>query len=161
MTSHQPTTYSYPHTPSATVSHTSPADSSLSYQPSSQFIDFVHTPHLLFQLHKLLSKMGGNEVDGHFTIQRALEIARNSEGVVDPTVSSCLERSLREVWARLEANPDNYVLAKDEFALFNYFRHRFTNSNIAQRAVQRFWDNYQGNPRDLQTGSALAQTSQS
>jgi hypothetical protein len=98
--------------------------------------------------------MGGNEVDGYFTIQRALELARNSEGVVDPTVSSCLERSLRDVWARLEADPDSYVLTKDEFALFNYFRHRFTNSNIAQRAVQRFWDNYQGDLRDLQTGSA-------
>lgn len=105
--------------------------------------------------------MGGNEVDGHFTIQRALDIARNSEGVVDPTVSSCLERSLRDVWARVEANPENYILTKDEFALFNYFRHRFTNSSTAQRAVQRFWDNYQGDPRDLQTGSAATQTSRS
>lgn len=95
--------------------------------------------------------MGGNEIDGHFTIQRALEIARNSEGVVDPTISSCLEYSLREVWARLEANPDSYVLTKDEFALFNYFRHRFTNSDTAQRAIQRFWDNYQGQHRELQT----------
>jgi hypothetical protein len=105
--------------------------------------------------------MGGNEVDGYFTIQRALEIARNSEGIVDPTVSSCLERSLRDVWACLEADPENYILTKDEFALFNYFRHRFTNSNVAQRAVRRFWDHYQGEPRYLQTGSAAtaAQTS--
>ncbi|KAE9986505.1 hypothetical protein EG328_005391 [Venturia inaequalis] len=105
--------------------------------------------------------MGGNDVDSHFTIQRALEIARNSEGVVDPTVSSCLERSLRAVWTRLEANPDNYVLTKDEFALFNYFRHRFTSSNTARRAVQRFWDNYRGDPRDIQTASAVTRTSRS
>jgi hypothetical protein len=99
--------------------------------------------------------MGGNEVDGYFTIQRALEIARNSEGVVDPIVSSCLERCLRDVWARLEAYPENYILTKDEFALFNYFRHRFTNSNTAQRAVQRFWDHYQGDHRDFHTGSVV------
>jgi hypothetical protein len=98
--------------------------------------------------------MGGNEVDGYFTIQRALDIARNSEGIVDPTVSSYLERALRDVWARLEAAPESYVLTKDEFALFNYFRHRFTTSNVAQSAVQRFWDNYQGDPRDLQASTS-------
>jgi len=97
--------------------------------------------------------MGGNEVDGYFTIQRALDIARNSEGVVDPTVSSYLERALRDVWASIEAAPEDYVLTKDEFALFNYFRHRFTTSNIAQSAVQRFWDNYQGDPVNPQDGS--------
>ena len=94
--------------------------------------------------------MGGNESDGYFTIQRALNIARNSESVVDPTASSYLERSLRDLWGRLEAAPDTYVLTKDEFALFNYFRHRFTASNVAQSAVQRFWDSYQGDPRDFE-----------
>jgi hypothetical protein len=98
--------------------------------------------------------MGGNEVDGYFTIQRALDIARNSEGFVDPTVTTYLERSLRDVWARLAAAPDTYILTKDEFALFNYFRQRFTTSYIAQQAVQRFWNNYQGHPRDLQTATA-------
>jgi hypothetical protein len=97
--------------------------------------------------------MGGHEVDGYFTIQRALDIARNSEGIVDPTVSSYLERALRDVWARIDAAPESYILTKDEFALFNYFRHRFTTSNVAQSAVQRFWDNYQGDPRDLHTGA--------
>ncbi|KAF2398951.1 hypothetical protein EJ06DRAFT_557490 [Trichodelitschia bisporula] len=76
---------------------------------------------------------------------RALDIARNSEGIVDPVISSYLERSLRDVWARIEAQPEAYVLSKDEFALFNYFQHRFLTSRIAQRAVQRFWENYHGN----------------
>jgi hypothetical protein len=97
--------------------------------------------------------MGGNEADGYFTIQRALDIARNSEGVVDPTISSYLERALRDVWTRLEAAPESYILTKDEFALFNFFRHRFTTSNVAQGAVQRFWDNYQGDPREFQSAT--------
>jgi hypothetical protein len=159
MTSHRPTTYSYPHTP-------------LQLQPSTPSLHIFHShinhhlntlSRLVHLIHysnftNLLPKMGGNEVDGYFTIQRALEIARNSEGVVDPTVSSCLERSLRDVWARLEADPDNYILTKDEFALFNYFRHRFTNSNTAQRAVHRFWDHYHGDPRELQPGYAPTNT---
>jgi hypothetical protein len=88
--------------------------------------------------------MGGNEINGAFTIQRALDIARNSEGYVDPTIHQYLERALQDVWARLHQAPDTYLFTKDEFALFNYYRNRFTSSEIAQRAVRRFWDNYQG-----------------
>ena len=94
--------------------------------------------------------MGGNSgADGYLTIQRALDIARNSEGGVDPTISSYLERVLREVWARLHAQPNTYIFSKDEFALFNYYRARFQSSDIAQRAVQRFWDHYVGDPQDV------------
>jgi hypothetical protein len=95
--------------------------------------------------------MGGNasaDINGYgyLSIQRALEIARNSEGGVDPVIVSYLEKAIQEVWARLHANP-NYILTKDEFSLFTYYRARFQNSEVARRAVQRFWDYYQGNPR--------------
>jgi len=94
--------------------------------------------------------MGGNSgADGYLTIQRALDIARNSEGGVDPVISSYLDRAVREVWARLHAQPNTYILSKDEFALFNYFRARYQSSDITQRAVQRFWDHYQGDPQDV------------
>jgi len=78
------------------------------------------------------------------TIQRALEIARNSEGSVDPNIADYLERAVSDLWANLEAAPDSYLMNKDEFALFTYFRYRFSNSEIAESAVRRFWDNYQG-----------------
>jgi hypothetical protein len=94
---------------------------------------------------------GGADTDGYgyLTIQRALDIARNSEGGVDPVISNYLEKALREVWARLQAQPNTYILSKDEFALFNYFRARFQSSDIAQRAVRRFWDHYEGDPQDV------------
>ncbi|KAF2461262.1 hypothetical protein BDY21DRAFT_331573 [Lineolata rhizophorae] len=100
--------------------------------------------------------MGGSspaaEVDGygHLTIQRALDIARNSEGGVDPAVARYLELCLHKVWARLHAHPDSYVLSKDEFALFNYYRQRFQDSPVAQRAIQRFWDNHVGSAAGVQ-----------
>lgn len=92
--------------------------------------------------------MAGSVINGfgYLTIQRALDVARNSEGGVDPLISNFLEKELRAVWARLHAQPNHYILTKDEFALFNYFRARFQTSEIAQRAIQRFWDHYQGDP---------------
>ena len=94
--------------------------------------------------------MDGYEVNGNFTIQRALDIARNSEGYVDPTIYQYLERCLQDVWTRLHQAPDTYVFSRDEFALFNFYRARFASSEIAQRAVRRFWDNYQGDYSEFQ-----------
>ena len=90
--------------------------------------------------------MGGNgnqDIDASsLTIQKALDIARNSEGTVDPVVRDYLERQLRAVWDNIEAAPETYVLSKDEFALFNFYRERASSNALAQAAVRRFWDNY-------------------
>ncbi|KAF2840826.1 hypothetical protein M501DRAFT_1014822 [Patellaria atrata CBS 101060] len=93
--------------------------------------------------------MGGNNgaiVDGYgyLSLQGALDVARNSEGGVDPNITAFLERAIHDVWGRLSAAPETYILSKDEFALFNFYRQRFSTSPLAQRAVQRFWDSYQG-----------------
>jgi hypothetical protein len=94
--------------------------------------------------------MGGDEVNGHSTIQHALNIARNSESYVDPAIFQYLERALRDVLARLHQAPDTYLFSRDEFALFNYYRARSQSSEIAQSAVKRFWDNYQGDYSEIQ-----------
>jgi hypothetical protein len=90
--------------------------------------------------------MGGNgnqEINAvELTIQKALDIARNTEGPVDPAVTAYLERKLREIWVHIEAEPETYILSKDEFALFNFYRQRATSSTLAQAAIRRFWDNY-------------------
>ncbi|EER28191.1 hypothetical protein D8B26_006867 [Coccidioides posadasii str. Silveira] len=83
-------------------------------------------------------------------VRRALESARNSEdGQIDPRVSAILETAIGELWRKLQSQPDTYVLSRDEFALFNYFRDRFRDSPIAQRAVERFWNNFRGAPSDI------------
>jgi hypothetical protein len=89
---------------------------------------------------------GSSDMDGYgyLTLQRALDIARNSEGGVDPAITEFLEKKLGELWARLQAAPNSYIFTKDEFALFNYYRARFGSSEIARSATQRFWDNYNG-----------------
>lgn len=80
------------------------------------------------------------------TPAKALEIARNSEdGSVPPSVTAVLERAIGELWRRIQAQPTTYVMSKEEFVLFNYYRSRFANMATAQHAVARFWNNFQGN----------------
>jgi hypothetical protein len=76
------------------------------------------------------------------SIRQALEIARNSESAVDPNISAYLWSSVCNLWAKLEAAPDSYLMDEDEFALFTYFRYNYSNSQVAQSATRRFWDNY-------------------
>lgn len=88
--------------------------------------------------------MGGKNstsVDGvgHLTYQRAIDIARNTEGDLDPTVHSYLESALSDVWHRISLQPESYVLNRDEFAVFNFYRTRFEGNPVAEQAVDRYW----------------------
>lgn len=75
---------------------------------------------------------------GQLTYQRAIDIARNTEGDLDPSVTAYLEDAVTGISNNLDSYPDSYVLSKDEFAVFNYFRHRFA-GDVAERAVDRYW----------------------
>ncbi|CAG8060145.1 unnamed protein product, partial [Penicillium nalgiovense] len=77
-------------------------------------------------------------------IRQALEHARECEdGSVNVQSAAVLEAAITELWNRIQAQPDSYVLTPDEFALFNYFlTTRYRGSTVAQRAVARFWNNY-------------------
>ena len=81
------------------------------------------------------------------SVRQALDQARNCEdGAVDQQTTSILEHAITDLWTRIQADPENYVLSRDEFALFNYFLERYRGSTVAQRAVERFWNNYRGTP---------------
>ena len=86
-----------------------------------------------------------SNADSHLSIQSALEVVRNAEGEVDPTVTDFLVRTVESIWDRIQAEPDDYVLSKDEFALFNFYvnRYRSVDSEATEKAVARFWKNHQ------------------
>lgn len=84
------------------------------------------------------SNSSGVDGVGQLTYQRAIDIARNTEGDLDPSVTSYLEDAIAEITNRLNSQPDTYVLSKDEFAVFNYYRQRFS-GDVAERAVDRYW----------------------
>ncbi|KAI1331755.1 hypothetical protein F5Y16DRAFT_243251 [Xylariaceae sp. FL0255] len=75
-------------------------------------------------------------------VAQALEIARESpDGARDPTISGILESALANIWTKVQAQPDSYVMSRDEFAIFNFFQHRFLGNKMAIDARKRFWDN--------------------
>ena len=82
---------------------------------------------------------------GQLTVAEALGVVRNNEeGQVHPAVTAVLEKAVGDVWRRIQAQPSNYVMSRDEFAVFNYHRNRFKDSPVAQQAVSRFWTNFRG-----------------
>ncbi|KAK8131480.1 hypothetical protein PG984_007918 [Apiospora sp. TS-2023a] len=78
-------------------------------------------------------------------VAQALEIARESpDGAKDPVVSSILENALVQIWTKVQAQPDSYVMSRDEFAVFNFFQYRFAGNKVAIAARKRYWDNTTG-----------------
>lgn len=45
------------------------------------------------------------------------------------------------IWRKVQAQPDGYIMTRDEFAIFNYFQHRFAGDKVAKAARGRYWDN--------------------
>lgn len=90
--------------------------------------------------------MGAEYISGYGSVVlgEAVRIAQNSESGVDQRLAHYLERKLAEVWAKLQAQPNSYILPPDEFALLNYYRSRFGNNDIVTKAIKRFWDNHRG-----------------
>ncbi|MCJ1379028.1 hypothetical protein MMC17_002127 [Xylographa soralifera] len=79
------------------------------------------------------------------TVAKALELVRNSEtGEVHPGVDATLEKAVVQLWSRIQASPDRYIMNKDEFAVFNYFQERYKGDPTARQAVARFWNNFKG-----------------
>lgn len=76
------------------------------------------------------------------TVAEALEIARDSpDGARDPVVSGILESALTQLWERVTSQPESYVMSMGEFAVFNFYQHRFVGNKLAVAARRRFWDN--------------------
>lgn len=87
------------------------------------------------------SGTGETNVDGVgiLTYQRALDLARNAEGELDPNVSRYLENALNDIWTKVTTQPETYVLSRDEFAVFNFYAQRFEGQPVAQQAIDRYW----------------------
>lgn len=74
------------------------------------------------------------------TIQQAVDIARNAEHGLESGVAVYLEEAMVRIWDKISCKPDTYVLSAAEFAVFNFYRHRY-HGHVAERAVERYWRN--------------------
>ena len=94
-----------------------------------------------------------SQVPDPLTVASALEFIKNNEdGQVPPVVNAVLERACGEIWQRIQAQPNTYVMNKDEFTIFNRYRARFRDLRLAQQAVARFWDHFRGDASEVGGG---------
>ena len=79
------------------------------------------------------------------TVPEALVIVKQHQhGEIDPGVTSFLAGRAHEIWQNIQAQPSTYVLTREEFAVFTYYRGLFGHDPVAQQAVQRFWEQQDG-----------------
>ncbi|KAI0554659.1 hypothetical protein F4679DRAFT_307253 [Xylaria curta] len=75
-------------------------------------------------------------------VMLALEVARDSPEAADHgIIRDKLESALADIWGRVLADEFEYVMSRDEFAIFNFYQDRFRNNPIATSARKRYWDN--------------------
>ncbi|KAJ6787798.1 hypothetical protein PWT90_01475 [Aphanocladium album] len=92
--------------------------------------------------HAFSLKLGSSSQPIMSDVTQALEIARESPaGASDPTVRKILDQAIMHIWNKVQAEPEDYVMTRDEFSVFNYFQHRFSGNKTAVAARARFWNN--------------------
>ncbi|KAI8624822.1 hypothetical protein F5Y19DRAFT_480201 [Xylariaceae sp. FL1651] len=113
--------------------------------PMLGFLNMMEQPLQNYQQMTHLATREGSSSSSE--VVQALEIARESpDGARDPTISNLLESALASIWGKVHAQPDSYIMSRDEFAIFNFFQHRFQGNKMAIAARRRYWDNLTGGP---------------
>lgn len=99
-------------------------------------------------------EMGG-QASNQMTVANALAIAKeNQNGQIPVAVTHVLERSIGDIWRRIQAQPSTYVMTKDEYAVFLYYRTRYDNNAMAQQAIARFWNHFKGDVDGARSSSS-------
>ncbi|KAK7750558.1 hypothetical protein SLS62_007534 [Diatrype stigma] len=89
-----------------------------------------------------LAKHSSSATHDDSRVAQALEIARDSpEGCQDPAINFILETALAQTWFKIQTQPNTYVMSRAEFAVFNFFQHRFVGNKLAIASRKRYWDN--------------------
>lgn len=98
-------------------------------------------------LHSKEHCLPADNVEGrdNLTYQRAIDIARNTEGELDKAVIKYLDEAISSILSRIDEHPETYILTKDEFAVFSYYIRRFE-GNVAEQAIDRYWRNTAEHP---------------
>ncbi|KAI0144240.1 hypothetical protein F4776DRAFT_611365 [Hypoxylon sp. NC0597] len=72
-----------------------------------------------------------------------LEVARETpDALRDQRVKDVLEQALHEIWRRIAADPEGYIMSRDEFAVFNFFQYLYDDDirrRLAAKARANYW----------------------
>ena len=79
-------------------------------------------------------------------VVQALKQVREGETEKAKTgVELVIEQAMNQLWERIKAQENTYIMDCDEFALFNYHRSRYASgrsNDIAKDATTRYWNNH-------------------
>ncbi|KAI2605792.1 uncharacterized protein GGS25DRAFT_356745 [Hypoxylon fragiforme] len=85
----------------------------------------------------------------------ALDMVRKCpEALNNDIIRGALDRTLDSIWMKIYAAPSSYVMTRDEFSIFNFFRHRdaeLGRAELAMEATRRYWDNLDVPPENAST----------
>jgi hypothetical protein len=123
---------------------------------SDPYYILYQSPHYLLLIFSFYGKMGGS--GNQMTLEKALDLAKDPNQPTPSPVAAMLERKMSEIWQRIQTRPTSYVMTRDEFAVFSYFRSRYDNG-VARQAVSRFWSNYKGDTQAPKLDGAKSSSS--
>ena len=83
-----------------------------------------------------LANLGTEEV--RRAIGRAQDSSHNN---LTTQETQLLQRAFDQIWRNLQAHQETYLLCNLEFKVFNYYQNGWPNTQLARRAVQRYWNN--------------------
>ncbi|KAI1389384.1 uncharacterized protein F4822DRAFT_398124 [Hypoxylon trugodes] len=109
--------------------------------------NYVRSPDDCIYQMSVASQKGGDLDD----VLQALEIARESpEDTEQDNNQALLQSAVDGIWKKLVSDhKGEYVMTREEFAIFNYFQNRERrmvgeDARIARKARARYWSNVKG-----------------
>ena len=88
--------------------------------------------------------MGGNGgSSSRMSISAALEKAREADPEdPEPEALAILNVFLADIWRKIRAGPNSYILSPLEHSVFNFYFKRYEHDPLTQPAIRRYWDNH-------------------
>lgn len=82
--------------------------------------------------------------NNQMSIKDALQIAKNSTQTTPTTIQANqrLEGAKIDILRSLQAQPNSYVMSREQFSVLNYFHERYKSNELVTQAIARFWRNY-------------------
>ncbi len=71
-------------------------------------------------------------------IAEALDRVKTT-GEMPPQASQVLEQALADIWRRIRAKPDSYIMTDQECSVMLCFQERHKNDSMFIEAVKRYW----------------------
>lgn len=64
-----------------------------------------------------MAAFGYQNLAPDLSLQQAVDVARTTEGVLDPMIAAFLDTAVNLIWNNIQLFPESYIMDKNEFAV--------------------------------------------